>query len=71
MRCANLPNDTTFDERERFLVSMEQNLVTTLGMFDDIRRECKRAGDHVAANFMAAASESLIAFANVYFRNLS
>lgn len=70
MRCANLPNDTTFDERERFLVSMEQGLVTTLGMLDDIRRECKRAEDRAAANFIAATAESLISFANIYFRNV-
>ena len=70
MKCAHLPDDHTFSERERFLHNMERNFVTTLGMLDDMRRECKRAGDRAAANFMAALAESLIAFANIYFRNV-
>ncbi len=54
------------DDREPYLAAFERDLVTTLGLLDDIRRNCIHAGDDTAASLIQAASEMLIAFANIY-----
>ena len=68
---ANLLADTSFEEHQRLLADFERDLVITLGLLDDIRRERLRAHDDAGASFLESVSEALIAFANIYLCRLA
>ena len=70
MKQLRIVDHALLTEREESLARLERDLVTTLGLLDDIRQDCEKANDRVGASFMAGVSETVIAFANMYFRNV-